>query len=419
MYYAGVGRKADGSPQARHGQGSAWRLPAGTWRCAVQVRGKTITGAGRTEREARAEMNRRVRAHQRGEPLPGRAIPATIGAVGPAWLEGLRFTARAPGTLDNYAKLYRKWIGPLPGAPRKPAVDVSRTALAAFGPDQRRAWWAAMARAGASRATVRNADAVMTGLLRAHKARGIHPDVLDPDACPRPTVDRAPRRRPTAAEMARLVGAVDREPYRTLFALKALSGARVGELRGLHWGDVDEVRGGLTIRVQLDRIARQPRDTKGHAQRYVSLGGPASVAMALLRALREVQRERGLPTGAGDPVFLHRFFLSKPPVVVSYAAIDAAFHRARRAAGLPDELTPHALRHGSAMLSLRTGTDLITLQHKLGHADVATTALYLEADTELARSDAARVAEAMRGLEEPDVSPRSLRAGQNPASGAV
>lgn len=390
-----MGTKADGSPQARHGRGTCW--PVGDrWRCRVQVKGAAIYGSGASESAARAAMNKNVRAHERGE-RPSRAVPLGIGSVGPAWLDGLRFTARAPGTLDNYVKLYRKWIGPLPDA-KAPTVDISRHPLTTFGPDQRRAWWAAMARAGASRSTIKNADAVLTALLRANKKKGVHPDVLDPDVIQRPTVDRPKRRRPTAAEMLRLIAHADREPYATILALKAASGARVGELRGLHWGDVDEVRGGITVRLQWDRVAKKPRDTKGHQQRWVSLNGPDSDAMLLLAAHRARQAERGLPTGAGDPVFLHRFFASKPPAVVSYGAIEQAFHRARRAAGLPDDLTPHCLRHGSAMVSLRTGTDLVTLQKKFGWADIKTAAVYLEADTALAQDDAARVAKALEGL---------------------
>jgi integrase len=286
-----------------------------------------------------------------------------------------------------------------------PKVDISKALLTTFGPDERRAWWGQMERKGASRSQIHNADAVLTGMLRAHKRLGIHPEVLDADVITRPTVDRTPRRRPSAAEMLRLISfcSVDwtedgepREPYATLFTLKALTGCRIGELRGLHWGDIDEIRGGINVRVQMDRFTKQPRDTKGHAQRYIALDGPDSDAMQLLAAHKKRQQERGLATGAGDLVFLYRRYLSQTPKAISPFAIGLAFTKARDAAKLPTDLTPHCLRHGSAMISLRSGTDLVTLQRRLGHKHITTTAQYLEADGTLAQADASRLANAMK-----------------------
>jgi integrase/recombinase XerC len=66
--------------------------------------------------------------------------------------------------------------------------------------------------------------------------------------------------------------------------------------------------------------------------------------------------------------------------LLSPGMVQKAMAQARRALGLPDTATPHALRHSFATHLLSAGADLRSLQELLGHASLGSTQIYTKVD---------------------------------------
>ncbi|MCW0198373.1 tyrosine recombinase XerC [Sphingopyxis sp.] len=81
------------------------------------------------------------------------------------------------------------------------------------------------------------------------------------------------------------------------------------------------------------------------------------------------------PIGKETPLFLGARGGPLAPGV-----IRASVRSARRALGLPERTTPHALRHSFATHLLAGGADLRSLQELLGHASLASTQVYTAVD---------------------------------------
>jgi integrase/recombinase XerC len=148
------------------------------------------------------------------------------------------------------------------------------------------------------------------------------------------------------------VGARDRAVLLLLYG----SGLRIAEALSLSGrdgmlGDVLQVTG------------------KGGKQRLVPVLPITRAAVA------EYVRLSPWPLSANEPLFR-----GAKGGRLSPGMVQRAMAQARRALGLPDTATPHALRHSFATHLLSAGADLRSLQELLGHASLGSTQIYTRVD---------------------------------------
>lgn len=79
-------------------------------------------------------------------------------------------------------------------------------------------------------------------------------------------------------------------------------------------------------------------------------------------------------TDTAETPYAHRYHGG----TVTRTALQHAWSRARKLAGINPLLTPHSLRHTMAVSLYEVSKDLRLVQQVLGHANLSTTALYLE-----------------------------------------
>jgi len=207
------------------------------------------------------------------------------------------------------------------------------------------------------------------GHLEKNPARGL----------PSPRVPKTLPRAMTLGDTERLLSADEEEAFvpereRALFELLYATGLRVSEAAGLDLADVD-------FSSRLLRVTG-----KGSRERIVPFGEAAAEALREYLPSRDALRHRADPgPGRGnEPVFVNARGGRLTP-----RSMARLLKRRLRAAGLPEEISPHALRHTFATHLLQAGADLRAIQELLGHASLSTTQKYTHLD-------AARLAEVYR-----------------------
>jgi integrase/recombinase XerC len=124
-------------------------------------------------------------------------------------------------------------------------------------------------------------------------------------------------------------------------------------------------------------------DFPGNQVSVIGKGNKERVALfgeACRKALEAyVAKERVAPT-SGDPVFTN-----DQGKALTSRTVQNVIKRWARAVGLPEDVSPHTLRHSFATHLLDGGADLKTVQQLLGHENLATTQVYTHVSIERLR----------------------------------
>ena len=267
-------------------------------------------------------------------------------------------------TVDTYKAVIDKHMRPTFG----------KVKVADFSPVHVRRMVSDLTKAKKSPATIKHARGILSACMNCAIEAGLRKD--NP-------VERVKGPRPVKRDFA----IVDREhipafieaakatAYPSALIFLLLTGLRVGELRGLRWSDVDLDAATLRVERQLRQVNREDRriePPKDGEARTLQL---TPQAVALLRQQRKDQSAARLAAGADwhdDDISRDLVFRAPDGRNLSQAAIGDAVNRIREPLSMPT-LRPHDLRHSYAVAALRSGVDVKTVQHNLGHKHASIT----------------------------------------------
>jgi site-specific recombinase XerD len=345
------------------------------------------------------------RAAQGGTPAgaPGRRSSGSRSGEGSTAVERFLEALAARGSSENTLRSYRTalegyldWLS----AGTEDWHAPSRSALRAFLADLSE---------GHSRRTVAQRLAALRSFYRFAARQGLVPgNPLASVATP-----RQPRRLPavlSVPETERLIDAAAgegdwappgtaRAALERALALRDVAiletayaaGLRVGELAALTIGAIDLRRGEVRVtgKGRKERISLLGRPSRAALRAYLDEARPVLAARAAEAQGRGVGRATALGERAGGradggPATVVQgtaavqatLFLNHHGAPLGARGIRWRLDRLRVAAGLPEGVSPHTLRHSFATHLLDGGADLRVVQELLGHESLATTQIY-------------------------------------------
>jgi integrase len=348
-------------------RGDAWELRAYAGVDPVTNRQKYVTRTFRGgKRDAEEALARLVTEVSGGGQA---AQDATVGDLLRQWLD-LAKPELSPTTARGYEWIIKAYV--LPTLGKVPLARLRTAQLDRF--------YAKLRDEGGrdgkplSAATVRQVHAIVR--------RALHQGVrwgwitVNPAALASPPRVRGRKLEPPApAGVIALVEAANaKDPdFGCYLLLAATTGARRGEVCGLHWSDLDLDGQAVTISrsvVEAEHSQLVEKDTKTHAARRIALD-PGTVETLRAHKERCATRAAACDARLSETGYV---FSPDPDGVRPWAPNDVTkdFIRLRNSVGL-GRVRLHDLRHFTATRMLGAGVPVRTVSGRLGHANAATT----------------------------------------------
>jgi integrase/recombinase XerC len=294
--------------------------------------------------------------------LPGRLpLDGALRAATEEWAAWLRNEKRAaPNTLAAYGRDLTEFLDFLAQHVGGP---LTLDKLGALRVGDFRAWLAARANRGLARSSTARALATLRGFFRRLERR----ELVHNGAITTLRTPRVPKSLPKAMspdEALRIIDAtaeLSAEPWvakrdAAILVLLYGAGLRIGEALALNRRDAPA---GPAMRIT----------GKGNKERVVPL---LPVVVDAISEYLDACPHALTPKGP--------LFVGKRGKRLQPSQLQATMRAARRALGLAETATPHALRHSFATHLLAGGGDLRTIQELLGHESLSTTQRYTAVD---------------------------------------
>lgn len=201
-------------------------------------------------------------------------------------------------------------------------------------------------------------QAVLVGCLRNNPS----------DACILPRVIKTEIHPLDDDQISSFLDAIQGHCHEYLYKIALFTGLREGEVLGLSWDCVDLERKTLLVKRQLQREKKAGgkyyfSSPKNNKSRTLSLA-PSVVQLFRLQKFKQ----NGMRLQAGDTWNESDLvFTNATGNCLSYRTVYDCFKRIVKKIGLPD-VRFHDLRHTYAVLAIKSGDDIKTVQENLGHA---------------------------------------------------
>ena len=198
-------------------------------------------------------------------------------------------------------------------------------------------------------------------------------------------------------QVSEFLDAVEGHVHEYLYKIALFTGLRQGELLGLTWDCIDFSKGTLTVKQQV-RKAQSKGGEYYFSSTKSSRSRTLSIAPSVLRLFRyQKQKQTYMAAKAGDSWLDQKLvFTNATGGILSYRTVYDCFKRIVRQMGLP-QMRFHDLRHSYAVISIKSGDDIKTIQSNLGHSSAAFTLdVYGHCTEEMKKASANRMESYMK-----------------------
>lgn len=343
---------------SRSAAGSIRQRPDGRWEARYTVEGKRKSVYGETQREVRQKLTAIQADIDNG--IYQAPTKLTLSAWLDTWQKDYLGDVK-PRTVDSYKNTVRLHILPA----------IGKVKIQSLSTVQIQTFYNGLQRAGLSAKTIKNIhgvlhralnDALSIGLIRFNPCTACKlPKVMKPEISP---FDEK--------QIAAFLNAVRGHKYENLFILTLFCGLRQGEVLGLSWDCVNS--GVITINKQLQRARDGSHSyllapTKNDKARYIK---PAQTVLDALQREKVKQKLAKLQAGPAWNNDKNLVFTDEFGHSLSAQTVYLHFKKVAAGIGAP-QARFHDLRHSYAVLALKAGDDIKTVQSNLGHHTAAFT----------------------------------------------